>query len=479
MSAVLAAIARHALERPDFAALVGGGFAMNYAQLDAAVSELAHTLASELGDGRGCVALALDNSPAWVLIDLAVMKLSRPCLPLPTFFTPAQVDATLHDAGAQWLLTSDEQGKPLQVAHQTVWLQRLDGSEGRLHPGTAKVTYTSGSTGAPKGVCLSLPQMEQVAQSIVTRFGVSFAGVHAPILPLGVLLENVAGLYSVLLAGGCYHVQSAHELGCDNPFKPDFARMGAALRAARATSLILVPELMRGIMAARAFGVMELPALDLIAVGGAKVAPELIAMARGLSMPVYEGYGLTECASVVAVNAPNGERGGSVGRPLDHIRAYIAADGEIIIGDAGFLGYAGHAAKSGPTHTGDIGELDEDGFLYVKGRKDNLIITSFGRNVSPEWVECELLAEPVIRHALVFGEGRPELRALIAPIYPGLERDVIAASVERANARLPAYARIGGFEVLGPLSADAGDLTGNGRVRRNAVLAKYSSFVNG
>jgi long-chain acyl-CoA synthetase len=255
--------------------------------------------------------------------------------------------------------------------------------------------------------------------------------------------------------------------------------MGDTLRGAETTSLILVPELLRGIMAATAFGTMQLPNLTLVAVGGAKVAPDLISMARSLKLPVFEGYGLTECASVVAVNAPSGDRPGTVGKPLTHTSLSFTGDGEIVVEGDTFLGYAGHGSQLGATKTGDIGHLDEDGFLHVTGRKSNLIITSFGRNVSPEWVESELLAEPVIRHALVFGEGQAQLRALIAPVFPNIEREHVAASIERANARLPAYARIGAFELMAPLTVESGHLTGNGRPRRQTILAAHAAFVNG
>jgi long-subunit acyl-CoA synthetase (AMP-forming) len=479
MSGVLAAIRRHAAETPQAPALTSKSERISYAELDRAIAGLAQILTRQLRDGAGAVGLALDNSIAWALTDLALIRMSRASVPLPTFFTPDQTKAALTDAGADWLISDIEDGEPLDIAGRRVWLRRLNGDALRLQPGTAKVTYTSGSTGSPKGVCLAQWQMEQVSESIVERFGRRFAGAHAPILPLGVLLENVAGLYSVLIAGGRYHVEGADALGCANPFKPDFARMGATLRDAQATSLILVPELMRGISMARAFGIMDLPQLNLVAVGGAKVAPELIAMARSIGMPVYEGYGLTECASVVAVNAPDVERGGTVGKPLSHVEVTIADSGEIEVGRRTFLGYAGGPINTLATRTGDIGALDEDGFLTVTGRRDNLIITSFGRNVSPEWVESELLAEPVIRHAIVFGEGRPELRALIAPVLVNVERDAIAASIERANARLPTYARIGAFELVAPLSTERGELTGNGRVRRQAILAANSAFVNG
>lgn len=479
MSLVLESISRFADQQGAAIALSGDSQQLTYAELDRAVGAVAAALAPPLREGAGCVGVDLPNGPAWVILDLALIRLRRASLPLPSFFTAEQSAAALRDAGADWLIGTAPEGAPLSIAGETVWLRRLDGSVGRLHPSTAKVTYTSGSTGAPKGVCLSQAQMERVAWSIVERFGIGFAGVHAPILPLGVLLENVAGLYPVLLAGGCYHVASAEALGCVNPFRPDFARMGETLKAARATSLILVPELLRGVMAATAFGAMQLPDLNLVAVGGAKVAPDFVALARSLKLPVFEGYGLTECASVVAVNAPSGDRPGTVGRPLPHVDLSIADDGEIVARGETFLGYAGREPHSGVTRTGDIGAFDAEGFLRVTGRKSNLIITSFGRNVSPEWIESELLAEPVIRHALVFGEGRAELRALIAPVFPNVEREHIAASIERANARLPAYARIGAFKMMAPLTVESGQLTGNGRPRRQSILAAHADFVNG
>lgn len=383
MSVVLAAIRRHASEKPAALALASGPERLSYADLGDAVAATARTLDVALRDGAGAVAIALDNSISWVLLDLALVALGRASLPLPNFFTPEQVEAALQDAGADWMISDVEGGAPLEIGGRRLWLTRRSGDYQRLQPDTAKVTYTSGSTGKAKGVCLAQWQMEHVAESIVERFGARFAGVHAPILPLGVLLENVAGLYSVLIAGGAYFVESAEALGCANPFKPDFARMGATLRTAGATSLILVPELMRGIMAARAFGVMDLPELNLVAVGGAKVAHDLLAMARSIGMPVYEGYGLTECASVVAVNAPDAQRAGTVGKPLSHLDVSIAEGGEIIVGRRTFLGYAGGPFNTNATPTGDLGALDEDGYLTVSGRRDNLIITSFGRNVSP------------------------------------------------------------------------------------------------
>ena len=121
--------------------------------------------------------------------------------------------------------------------------------------------------------------------------------------------------------------------------------------------------------------------------------------------------------------------------------------------------------------TGDLGRLDDEGFLFIDGRKSNLIITGFGRNISPEWVESELLAQPEIRQAVVYGEAQAELSALLVPLSPELEDSALQGAVDRANLNLPAYAQIRNWRRRGPLDAAAGELTGNGRPRRKAILA--------
>jgi len=477
MSKVLDAIASHAHTDPAKPALTCDDRSYSYATLNHAVDLLAAQLDAMLWEEDGAVGLALPNGPEWVLLDLALMRLGRPAVPLPPFFTAAQRDRALADVGAAWLIASEGVGQTIDVAGSHFKLKRLYASHSKLHPGTAKVTYTSGSTGTPKGVCLSQDHMEAVAQSIVDRFGAEFAGIHVPILPLGVLLENVAGLYPVLLAGGRYHAARPGAIGCANTFRPDFALMRDQLETVGATSLILVPELLRGLLAAIFFGGKPLSALNLVAVGGARIAPNLLNAARGLGVPVFEGYGLTECGSVVAVNAPSGDRTASVGRPLDCARVSIADDGEIIVECSVFLGYTGERPHKGPVMTGDLGRIDEYGFLEVTGRKKNLIITSFGRNISPEWIESELLAQPEILQAVVCGDGEACVSAIVSPTSPDVDRQRMAGAIDAVNARLPDYARIGHFAYVPPFTVEDGLLTGNGRPRRRNVVAHYRSHL--
>jgi len=338
LSAVLSAIAERARTAPQTAALVGTNITLGWADLqrEAALTEawLGGLLADAPADAP--VGVALDNGPAWVVVDLALMALGRASVPLPVFFTPQQRLHALGDAGACLVIRPPSPGNAptLAVAGSEIAAERLPFPARALPPGTAKVTYTSGSTGSPKGVCLSLAQMEAVAASLVEVIGAEFAGRHLAVLPLGVLLENVAGLYPTLLAGGCYHARGLADLGFANGLRPDIGRLAAVAEALDINSLILVPELLRGLTAHLAATGLRLPALKLVAVGGAKLSPRLIEAARALGIPAYEGYGLSECASVVALNTPRADRPGAVGRVLPHLNLTIAGDGEIVIAPA-------------------------------------------------------------------------------------------------------------------------------------------------
>ncbi|MBR7618705.1 AMP-binding protein [Phenylobacterium sp. 20VBR1] len=472
MSRVLQAIAAHALSKPQAVALSGGDQSFTYAQLAQAIEDAAAQLAglAHLKSPDAPVAVMLENGPAWVILDLALVKLGWPSLPIPGFFTPAQRDHAVADSGAGLLISAEDAGAQLRIAGIELTATPLATAAPRLPAGTAKITYTSGSTGQPKGVCLSQDQMEAVAASLVQMIGADYAGRHLPLLPLSILLENVAGLYATLIGGGRYHVLPPTELGLDNPFRPDLARLTAAIAGEGATSLILVPELLRAVLMVMSFTGARFPNLNLVAVGGAKVAPQLLAQAQALGLPVYEGYGLSECASVVTLNTPSAHQTGAAGRPLPHLTVEIDSGGEIIVSPRPFLGYAGGQPALGPVRTGDLGRFDADGFLHIDGRRANTIINAYGRNIAPEWVESELLAQAEIRQAIVFGEGQAQLGALLVPLAPDMAAADLEAAVARANRNLPAYAQIGRWQVRAPFDPAAGELTGNGRPRRAVLL---------
>ena len=135
--------------------------------------------------------------------------------------------------------------------------------------------------------------------------------------------------------------------------------------------------------------------------------------------------------------------------------------------------------ESSAIYTGDLGRLDADGFLHIDGRRKQQLITSFGRNVAPEWPEAELLAGRAIAQAVVFGESRPALCAVLVPRFAEATDAMLASDVEGANRRLPDYARIAAWiRADTPFHAGNGLATDNGRPRREAVLARYDARID-
>ena len=152
------------------------------------------------------------------------------------------------------------------------------------------------------------------------------------------------------------------------------------------------------------------------------------------------------------------------------MRARIAKDGEIILDGPFCLGTVCETRQPGPLATGDIGRIDESGRLWIEGRKSNLIVTSFGRNISPEWVEAALLARPEISQAMVYGDGLSAPEALLVPARADVD---LSAAVEAANAALPTYARVADWREAAHFTPQNGHLTGNGRLRRKAIASAY------
>lgn len=473
---------RAALE-PRAPVLHGSCGALSAADLVAAVERTATALQRA---GVGTLALRADNSPAWIVIDLACQQAAVRLVPLPMFFSPPQLAHVFASTGIDALAAPrpDWPGSPLsgiekpagKLAGVPFW--RLSPGPALVPQGTTKITFTSGSTGTPKGVCLSADHPQQVARSLAQMIGLP--GVrHLCVLPLATLLENVGGVYAPLLSQGSVVVPGLAQLGLHGSSRLDTAALTAAVDRHRPHSMILVPELLQALVLAVRHGWRPPSSLRFVAVGGARVSPSLIVTARRGGLPVYEGYGLSECASVVSLNTPGNDRPGSAGRPLPHLQVGMR-DGELQVSGSSFLGYLGAPESWRPerVRTGDLGALDADGFVRVMGRRDSLIVTSFGRNLSPEWVEAELLASPLLGQAVLFGSGRPHCAALLWPGVPTTPDVAIADWVATVNARLPDYARIHAWHRLAsPLDSADGLLTSNGRPRRDAIATRYAAQI--
>jgi len=233
-------------------------------------------------------------------------------------------------------------------------------------------------------------------------------------------------------------------------------------------SLIVTPQLLELFCLLVENDAIDPACLVFVAVGGAHVGESLMRRTRSLGIPAYEGYGLTEFGSVAILNTPQHNRIGSVGKPLPGVKVELAADGEICLSTALWQSDTEIQRPQKITvKTGDFGSIDRDGFVYVHGRKSNLIVLSSGRNVSPEWVETELNSSLLISQSYVFGENRSELSALLVTAGPGVANSALDAEIECINLRLPAYAQIKHWHRLWyPFSRDNQMLTVNGRLRR-------------
>ena len=435
-----------------------------------------------------------DNGLGWAVADLALHASRSLNVPLPGYFTPAQVSHALSTVGVDVLLT-DEPGRVLgqhegwrrigdSPASGLVALGRASPATARptLPTGTTKITFTSGSTGAPKGVCLGATAIEAVARSLADVIAPLGVTRHLCLLPLATLLDNLAGLVAAPLAGATAVLPTLAETGIRYG-GVDARALLACIERHAPDSMILVPELLRLLLGAVRRGWRPPASLRFVAAGGAAVAPDLLSDARRSGLPAYEGYGLSECSSVVALSTPQASRPGSVGRVLPHARVRVDARGELHVRGAVMLGYLDASGATpvadGEVATGDLGRIDADGFVYVEGRAKNILITSLGRNVSPEWVERELLAQPAIGQAVVFGEARPWLCALLVPSSTTVTAADLAAAVAQANRGLPEYAQVRGW-LLAPTAFGAADgsLTANGRPRRDVLLARHAALLD-
>ncbi len=410
---------------------------------------------------------------------------------------------------------------------------------------TACLIYTSGTGGKPKGVMLSHRNiMVDVAGAyqVLKRLGLGDE-VFLSFLPLSHAYEHTAGLFfPIALGGEIYFAEGVDSLTTN-------------LGEARPTIMTCVPrlyEVMRqrilnavsrqkglrpklfakavslGIKAYEKPGSLSLPerlvnrALDrlvrakvkdrfggrmkALVSGGAPLNYDVGLFFTALGLPVYQGYGQTECSPVISCNVPGRVKLKTVGPALPGVEVKIADDGEILIrSDAVMQGYwqdeaaTAAAIKNGWLHTGDIGVMDDEGYIQITDRKRDLIVNSGGDNIAPQRVEGIIALEPEIGQVLVYGDRRPNLVALIVPdqefaaawaraeglghkledlVEDSSFQEVIGAAVKRANQRLSVIERVRHFRLIPePFTIDNGMMTPTLKLKRQVIYRVHEKKI--
>jgi long-subunit acyl-CoA synthetase (AMP-forming) len=444
MKQVFDALKQHAQTRPDDIAFEDDTQAISWRDL----AERVESLARAVDALDGTVGIGLAGGIDYVVADLALTIAGKRQVPLPFFFSTAQNAHVLMDAMVGSVITSHPEMFSA-LPHLRLISPATDTDAARnLRPykgGAERIIYTSGSSGNPKGVVLGDRQLGASIGALSRVVAASTSDTHLSILPLAQLLEQICGIFLPIVAGAktVFRFEATKSL-FGAPIEP----LVDAFSTIRPTTSLLAPAVLGRWV--NALGTDKAPdSLRFVAVGGASSAPSLIHAARDAGIPVHEGYGLSECCAVVAMNRPGDNRPGTVGQVLDGLTVQID-EGEIVVsGPTVMQGYLNGAPAPDIWRTGDLGHFDGDR-LVVDGRKDALLVTGAGRNISPEWVEQRVNADPrIVSSALGI---RTSDGALVLIVVAAAA--VSLGEIEAHLSDLPAYARPSAVIITDPTEPD-------------------------
>jgi long-chain acyl-CoA synthetase len=447
--------------------------------------------------------------------------------------------------GAMTMDDLADRGRKLEAQQPGLFEQLLDA----VRPDDeASIIYTSGTTGDPKGVVLTHDNFLSNVKTAADIMEFSCEDRVLSFLPLSHVLERMV-MFAYLYVGATIAFAESVEAVAQNLVEVRPTIMVSVPRVfekiyARVMDQVLAsPPLRRriffwavatgkkhsaAVLAGRKVG----PGLKLrLAVarklvfskilaktggrvrffvsGGAPLAKDIGEFFHAIGLIVYEGYGLTETSPVLAVNTPGHIKFGTVGRPIPGVEIRIAPDGEILARGPNIMkGYykkeaeTREAFEGGWFHTGDIGHLDEDGFLVITDRKKDLIVTSGGKNVAPQPIENLLKTIPYISNVVVIGDRRKFVSALVVPNFEKLEewarsagiafgsreelvRDkrveaFLQAEIDKATPNLASYERVKKLRALSrDFELEQGEITPTLKVRRGSIEARYRELIDG
>lgn len=413
----------------------------------------------------------------------------------------------------------------------------------------AMIVYTSGTTGPPKGAMLSSRNVTASADAGVAAFGYSDREQCLSYLPLCHVAEKIFTLYLPLATGAVVHFGESIDTVADDlrEVSPtvfvgvpriwekmhssvlvkmgDSSRLKRALfRAGQAQGQRLSAKKQAGKrwnpldhLVWKVFDLLVFrPLQERLGLrrcwfpvsGAAPVAPELLRWFHGIGVPIAEGYGQTECAGVSHANPPDAVKIGTVGPVIPGVECVLGAGDEVLVrGPQVFVGYLHNEEATRETvdadgwlHTGDVGAVDEDGYLSITGRIKDIIITAGGKNLSPEQIENQMKTSPYIKECVAIGDGRKFISALIqidadnvgdwasrrGVAYTSFQDlaskdevvQLVDTEIRRCNEGLARVEQVRAFRLLPKeLHQDDEELTATQKVRRTAFYERYAALI--
>lgn len=399
-----------------------------------------------------------------------------------------------------------------------------DSRRDRTEDDLATIVYTSGTSRDPVGVPLTHGNLAHEVRAVSRLRLVESTDVQLLFLPLAHIFARVlylaglgAGFCTVLepsparLLDACSETRPTFFAGVPHVFEVLRRRIEDEIRRDPVTGRVFRASLEHSgrwqllsnvalTFLRRRFG----GEIRFLISGGAPLSRDTAKFFESIGLPILEGYGLTEASGVATFNVLDERRLGTVGRPLPGVQVAIEDDGEILIrGPSVMKGYWGESRENpidsdGWLRTGDLGEYDTAGFLTVTGRKKELLVTSGGKNVVPTWIEELLTNSDFVDAALLVGDARPYLTALIQPNWERIgihlnllvdeeemarlvmDRsvlDVFEKEVAKANSQLSPHERIQRFALLPKPFVGGREVTPTLKMKRHEILANYADLV--
>ena len=488
------------------------------------------------GDRIGIIA---ENRPEWLFTDIGMLAAGVVTVPMHSPLSPKQVEYELHhsDSRAVFVSNQTQANKVLEVVENVPNLEFLisfdpvdtagkiknipfaalcqrgfqAGEEGlkqvlareaaTKRDDLATIIYTSGTTGLPKGVMLSHGNLLYNTECVYNVSSIQGYDHFLSWLPYSHIYARVIDHFLGIMAGAIIYLAESIDTLPRNLVETQPTAMSAVPRFYEKVWAMLevLPEDIRNQKLRQIFGMR----IDRLSAGGAPLPKQIAEGFLKAGLTIFEGYGMTESGCALTANRPGFNKPGTVGQALPGIELKIAPDGEVITrGPHVMRGYWKNPEATAETivdgwlHTGDVGEFDEEGYLKITDRKKDIFVTSGGKNISPAELERALTEDVYIEQAVVFGDGKNFITAMLIPNYQHLQPKVkelgaslepdgefltdpklIAFLTERVNGAMAAFSkpeRVKKFIIRkNPFTIENDELTVSLKVRRRHVMKKY------